>query len=107
MRLAMYLRSSIGIGGIDETEASGPLGVIPIGHVFDPVLILNFQVLAVASAMFSAVAPAMSWRSMKIGMLQPLPSLLQGVGLMFWLTRNKFCGSNLALTAASRLALPR
>jgi hypothetical protein len=56
--------------------------------------------------MFSAVAPAMSWRSMKIGMLQLLPSV-QGVGLMFWLTRNKFCESNLALTEASRLALPR
>lgn len=29
-----------------------------------------------------------------------------GLGLMFWLTRNMFCGSNFALMAASRLALP-
>src|SRR6478672_2532316 len=47
MRLTMHARGCFSIRGIDETEASGPLGVIPIGHVFDPVLILNFQVLAV------------------------------------------------------------
>jgi hypothetical protein len=47
MRLAMHARGSFGIRSIDETKASGPLGVIPIGHIFDPILILNFQVLEV------------------------------------------------------------
>src|SRR5262249_32654813 len=47
MRFAMHARGSFGIRSIDETEASGPLGVIPISHIFDPVFVLNFQVLAV------------------------------------------------------------
>src|SRR5215472_1825723 len=106
MRLTMHARGSFGVRGIDETEASGPLGVIPIGHVFDPVLVLNFKVLAVR---FRNVLRRRSAHIVAVheDRHAPTPSLLQGVGLMFWLTRNKFCGSNLALTAASRLALPR
>src|ERR1700686_2716790 len=47
MRLTMDMRGGRRVRRLDETEASGTLGVVPISHVFDPVFVLNFKVLTV------------------------------------------------------------
>ncbi len=54
VRLTMNLRRGRGIRRVNQAEPGAALGIKPIGQIFDPVLVLDFEVLAMR---FGDVSP--------------------------------------------------
>jgi hypothetical protein len=46
MRFAVDVRRSRRVGRVNQAKAGAAIRVIPISHVFDPVFVLNLEVLA-------------------------------------------------------------